>query len=149
MADEAREFWDAFEKETGEKVEARSLGEWFERDGDRGLWGLLILTDKAFRFKHMPSDNWVSSLFRRADKAPKREPVEIRIAREDLVSMLAPKGGFFAKLIGPAFPRFTVTGRGEEGEKSYLFSVDPASDLVAALGRALAPRPEQATAEKG
>jgi hypothetical protein len=148
MADEAREFWDAFEKETGEKVEARSLGEWFERDGDRGRWGLLILTDKAFRFKHTPSDNWVSSLFRRAEKAPKQEPVEIRIAREDLVSMIAPKRGFIAKLLGPAFPRFTVTGRSEEGEKAYTFSVDPGTDLVAALGRALSGTIETVATDK-
>lgn len=144
MADEAREFWDAFEKETGEKVEARSLGEWFERDGGPGRWGLLILTDKAFRFKHMPSDNWVSSLFRRVDNAPKQGPIEIRIAREDLISVLAPKRGFIAKLIGPAFPRITVTGRSEEGEKAYSFSVDPGTDLAAALTRAL----EAAAAEK-
>ena len=59
MADEAIEFWNAFEKETGEKVEARSIGEWLQDKGP-SMWGLVILTDKSFRFKHLPSENWLT-----------------------------------------------------------------------------------------
>ena len=55
MADEEAKFWNAFEKETGEKVEARSEGDWIhipETGATRE--GLLILTDKSFRFKYVP-----------------------------------------------------------------------------------------------
>jgi hypothetical protein len=137
MADEAGEYWKTFEEETGEKVEARSLGEWYEAESGAGLWGLLILTDKSFRFKHVPSDNWMSSLFKRVEKSSKRKPVDIRIAREDLVSLVSPKRGLFAKLVGPAFPHFSITGRVADGEKTYSFSLDPSSGLLAALERVM------------
>jgi hypothetical protein len=148
MGVEVNEFWDAFEKETGEKVEARSLGEWYETEGDIGLWGLLILTDKSFRFRHMPSDNWMTSLFKRGDKNDKREPVNLRVAREDIVSLNVPKRGFFAKLIEPAFPRFSIVARGAGGETRHSFSVDPGSGLLAALERALERATGSATEKK-
>ena len=139
MADEAAEFWSAFEKETGEKVLARSMGEWFKGGGaDRGLWGLLILTDKSFRFKYMPSENWILSLFKRASKSKSSDKqLDIVVARSDIASIVAPRRDFFAKLFGPAFPRFSVTvrspARPEGGEETYSFSVDPSSGIVAAL----------------
>jgi hypothetical protein len=55
MSHEATEFWSTFEKETGEKVEARSEGRWFPVPGEDAVpEGLLILTDKSFRFKYVP-----------------------------------------------------------------------------------------------
>jgi hypothetical protein len=145
MADEAAEYWKTFETETGEKVEARAIGEYYkELDGSTGLWGLLVLTDKSFRFKHMPSENWISSLFKRMDRssAPK-VPIEITIAREDIVDFDSPKRGFLARLFGPAFPRFTISGRstlGEGGEQRYVFSVDSSGGFVAALEKAFTSR---------
>jgi hypothetical protein len=142
MADAAAEFWSTFEKETGEKVEARAIGEYYKaRDDSSGLWGLLILTDKSFRFKHMPSENWISSLFKRVDRssAPKA-PVEITIARENIVSMNAPRRSFWARLFGPAFPRFTLAQSDESavgGEKLFVFSVDPSGGFLASLEKAL------------
>ena len=143
MADEAAEFWSAFEKETGEKVAARGMGEYFKAEKDSsGLWGLVILTDKSFRFKHMPSENWISSLFKRMDRssAP-RQPVEITIPLGHIVSLNAPKRSLMARLFGPAFPRFTIAGRDAvtaDGETSYLFSVDPSSGFLTALEKAIA-----------
>jgi hypothetical protein len=135
MADEAAEFWAKFESETGEKVEARSMGEWFKRGGaERGFWGLLILTDKSFRFKYMPSENWIMSIFKRATKsAGSDKPVDIVVPRSDIAQIIAPKRDFLARIFGPAFPRFSVVVGGEAEEKVYSFSVDPTSGLVAAL----------------
>jgi hypothetical protein len=143
MADEAAEFWSAFEKETGEKVVARGMGEYFKAQSDSsGLWGLVVLTDKSFRFKHMPSENWISSLFKRMDKSSgPKVPVEITIPLADIVSLDAPKRNLMARLFGPAFPRFHVEGKDikdAEGVKSYLFSVDPSSGFLTALEKAVA-----------
>jgi hypothetical protein len=137
MADDAAEFWNKFENETGEKVEARSMGEWFRRGGaERGLWGLLILTDKSFRFKYMPSENWIMSLFKRATKtADSEKPVDIVVPRSEIAEVLAPKRDFLARIFGPAFPRFSLVTRGAE-ENVYSFSVDPSSGIVAALEKA-------------
>lgn len=132
MADEATEFWDAFEKETGEKVEARSIGEWIKGDGT-SVWGLVIITDASFRFKHMPSENWLLSIFKKTNKpsAASEKPVDIIIPRGELVAEVVEKRGFFARLTGPAFPNFTVQRSGEDRE--YVFSADPSSGLLASL----------------
>lgn len=138
MDAEAEEFWGAFEKETGEKVEARSIGEFYRAmDESSGLWGLLVLTDKSFRFKHMPSENWLNSLFKRSGKSRREQPVEITIPRGDILSLIPPSQGFFARVLGPAFRRFTLTARVEEGEASYLFAFDPGSGFMAALEKAV------------
>jgi hypothetical protein len=135
MADEAAEFWSKFEEETGEKVQARSLGELRKASSrDIGTWGLLVLTDKSFRFKYMPNDNWLLSLFKKADRSSEaKKPVDIVIPRGDIVSVKAPRGGFFARLFGPAFPVFSITSREAEGEQTQFFTVDPSSGLLAAL----------------
>jgi hypothetical protein len=143
MADEAAEFWSAFETETGEKVAARGMGEYFKVAGESsGLWGLVVLTDKSFRFKHMPSESWISSLFKRVDKssAP-RVPVEITIPLGDIVALNSPKRSLLARFFGPAFPRFTVAGIAAQAageEKTYHFSVDPTGGFLAALEKAIA-----------
>ena len=135
MADEAAEFWSKFEEETGEKVEARSMGECFQAsDRDSGLWGLLVLTDKSFRFKHMPSDNWLSAIFKKADRSKEqKKDMSITIPRGDIVEVIAPRGGFFARLFAPAFPHFILRCKAEGEELRYSFSVDPGSGLLPAL----------------
>jgi hypothetical protein len=136
MADEAAEFWTAFEKETGEKVEARCIGEYYRtQDTSSGLWGLLVLTDKSFRFKHMPSENWLSSLFKRVGRSSgPKEVIDITIPRSEITSVISPKRDFFARVFGPAFPRLTITG--PEG-KTYLFSLDPSGGFLTALEHAI------------
>jgi hypothetical protein len=140
MADEATEFWKAFESETGEKVEARGMGEWFRGGNEaRGLWGLLILTDKTVRFKYMPSNNWFTSLIKRAgsDASDRERPIDIAIARENVTELIPPKRGFLARILGPAFPRFSLAARGDGGEERYIFSIDPSSGFLPALARIL------------
>ena len=135
MSDEAAEFWSAFEKETGEKVEARGEGNWF-RDPERGAVheGLLILTDKSFRFKYVPEPYkpWMG-----AGTSPELEDrTEFTVARGDIVSVTVPMRGFFARLTRSVFPRCSVVTQSESGEKTYVFSVDPASGLTTALEKA-------------
>lgn len=137
MADDAAAFWEAFEKETGEKVQARSMGEVFRaEDRGRGIWGLLILTDKSFRFKHMPNDNWLFSLFRRMDRSSEPEKIEdIAIPRDDILAVKTPRRNLFDKLFGPAFTQIAILRRSEGGEISHQFSLDPGSGLLAALSK--------------
>ena len=61
---------------------------------------------------------------------------EFAVARGDIVSVQVPKRGFFARLTRGVFPRCSVVTRSESGEKTYAFSVDPASGLIAALEKA-------------
>jgi hypothetical protein len=135
MVDEAAEFWSSFEKETGEKVEARSEGTWFHVPESSAVHeGLLILTDKSFRFKYVPEPHrpWMGS----GTSSELEDRAEFTVARSDIVSVTVPKRGFFARLTRSAFPRCSVVTHTESGEKTYVFSVDPSSGLIAALEKA-------------
>ncbi len=142
MAMDAAEFWRNFENETGEKVLARSIGQVYRSpDKASGVWGLLVLTDKSFRFKHMPNDNWLLSLFRRVDRSAEPEKLEdVVIPRAEILSVNAPKKGFLDKLFGSAFANFSVSSRGSGAELPVIhrFSVDPGSGLLKALEDAVA-----------
>ncbi|HTX72572.1 MAG TPA: hypothetical protein VMC79_07075 [Rectinemataceae bacterium] len=135
MDERAEQFWQAFEAETGEKVESRAMGAWLERGGDEhGLWGLVVLTDRSFRFKHMPSENWLSSLFRMGKReAPSTKAVNIVASRDALVALDEPRRGFFARMFGPAFHQFRLSWRDGEGERSETFQVDPTADILPRL----------------
>ncbi len=140
MTDDAAEYWNAFEKETGETVEAKCLGELLSgNDRGPGVWGLLILTDKSFRFRNVPTDNWILSMVRpkgrKKDAAP---PADIVIARGDIAALNIEKKSFLARILGPAFQRFTISRRREPGA-SWAFSVDPGYGFLAALEK-VAPR---------
>jgi hypothetical protein len=135
MADEVTEFWSAFEKETGEKVEARGEGNWFRvPENGTGHEGLLILTNKSFRFKYVPEPYrpWIG-----AGISPELEDrTEFTVARDDIVSVSVPKRGFFTRLTRSILPHCSVVTHSENGEKTYVFSVDPSSGLIAALQKA-------------
>jgi hypothetical protein len=134
-SDEAAKFWRDFEVETGEKVETRTIGTYYEAEGDdRGLWGLLVLTDASFRFKHLPSENWITALFKshRNPSSPARA-IDIVVPRADILSFKEPKRGLMARLFGPAYPRFTISWKTAEGETRGFFAADPSSDFLREL----------------
>ncbi len=137
MANEMAEFWSAFEKETGEKVEVRSEGTWFRvPESTRGHEGLLILTDKSFRFKYVRDRvrPWMG-----AGISPDlQDRSEFVIARGDVISVQVPEHarGLFAWLRRNTPPRCSVVAGGQEGEKTYVFSAEPSSGLVPALQKA-------------
>jgi hypothetical protein len=134
MNDEAERFWTQFEAETGEKVEAKSIGTWYEGPEDRGIWGLLVITDRSFRFKYVPSDNWLASLIKpRGALSGPRKDADIAVSKADLLSLEEPRRGFMARLFGPVFPRFTLAWSEEGKERQESFSVDPAGDFLARL----------------
>jgi hypothetical protein len=139
MADEVQEFWKVFERETGEKVVAKSEGIWLHvPDGDMGHEGILILTDKSFRFKYVRDTQRSVLGMGRSTGSENIDRSEFTVARSDVVSMLGPKRGFFAWLFRRAMPRCSIVARehGNAAETTYTFSADPSSGLIAALGKA-------------
>ncbi|HOX31358.1 MAG TPA: hypothetical protein PLB91_03460 [Spirochaetales bacterium] len=135
MNDEAAKFWSDFEAETGEKVQARAIGTYFEPGDERGVWGLLILTDASFRFKHLPSENWISALFKSHRNAPSpSRAIDIVVPRAEISSLDEPRRGPLARLFGPVFPRFTLAWEG--GARRETFAADPSSDLLRGLREA-------------
>ncbi|MDP3176867.1 MAG: hypothetical protein Q8M76_03115 [Spirochaetaceae bacterium] len=138
MGDQAAEFWSAFEAETGEKVEARGMGQWFESEqDDRGLWGIMILTDRSFRFKYMPSESWIQTVFRSSGRESQgSKPFDIVIPRGDLVSVNSPKRGFLSRVFGQAYEILNLTWRVAAGEKTVRIGMEPRGSILAALGKA-------------
>jgi hypothetical protein len=133
MADKAAEFWENFERETGEKVAARCLGEFFPEgssDSSQGIWGLLIVTDKALRFKATPSDNMVLGLFKRPDAKERKAPIDFSIPLAEIASLEAPRQGFFSRLFGSVTQTFTV---GRDGGSLFHFEADAKSGFLEAL----------------
>ncbi|MEI6874377.1 MAG: hypothetical protein WCL50_04510 [Spirochaetota bacterium] len=145
MDDEALEYWKTFESETGEKVEARGMGALHGPAAqgmsgtDQGTWGLLVLTDRSFRFRHIPSQNWLSSMFKSGNrKGSGDKPFEIVIAREDLLGLSKPSGGFLARILRPPYPHFFLRSRGAAGEETSEFSVDSSGGFLKSLETAVA-----------
>lgn len=134
--DEVVRFWQAFETETGERVEAKAVGELYDGGGEQGVWFLLVLTDQSFWFKQVPSDNWIANLTRpRALTASSRRADEytLRIPRESLLSLEEPDQNYRRWFSKPVFPRLTLTWKEGEATRSRRFSVDPTADLLPRL----------------
>lgn len=141
MTQEAEVFWRDYEASTGERVEARAMGEWLGPNAPKeGVWGLLILTDRSFHFLGQKSDKWVHSLlrFRGGSEVP---PVRIDIPRESLTALVAPKRTGLARLLGAGFPEFSVSWTLPEkaGAGRAVFSVDGQQGFLEALRKALPP----------
>jgi len=139
---EAERYWKDFETETGELVEKQAMGQCFaENEGDEGCWGLLILTDRSFRFREVPSENWLSSLVKgRRTLERKREPLELIVPREGLLQAQSPRLGFLSRLFPPPWPRFQLSWRDGVTTRECSFAVDNHDRFIEGIEAALASR---------
>jgi hypothetical protein len=83
------EFWAEYEKQHGEKVLAYVLGKYLSGwpEYPYPLWGLLIATDRGFRFHHFPHEGWLQALSRMTSGGPPPQEKTIFIPREQLLSV--------------------------------------------------------------
>jgi hypothetical protein len=136
LDDEVVKFWQEFEEDTGERVQAKAMGELFEGNREKGVWFLLVLTDKSFWFKQVPSDNWVTSLFKSRALAPSSKRADeftLSIPRENLESLIEPGHGLKGWFSKPAFPVLTLSWREGDSVSSRRFSIDPSAELLPRL----------------
>jgi hypothetical protein len=129
-----QEFWKKYEAGLGEKVLSFSLGQYLSgwAEHDPPLWGLLIATDRGFRFHHFPHEGWLQILsrFSAGGEAPSEKTIFIpreRILRAELrreTSLL--KRIFFASR-----PRFVIRYKDEEGgEEEFVAEADSAAAAI-------------------
>ena len=131
------DFWREYEEKTGEKITARSLGQyisgWDEFGGSwrNPLWGLIIATSGGFRFHHFPRTNWISALAGSGGGAQKEKT--IFIPREKIVAAkLLKETRWYMKLLSPGVPRLLIRYLGETGtEKELLFNAEYKSEGIA------------------
>jgi hypothetical protein len=126
------DFWREYEEKVGEKVLARSLGQYvsgWDEFGDLSaptyvgspLWGLIIATSGGFRFHHFPQVNWLTSIMRfgSTDDPPKEKT--IFIPREKIISAeLQKETKWYKKIFSQAVPRLLIRYRNEAGTENQL-----------------------------
>lgn len=139
MTQEAEQFWRDFEKSTGERVEAKTMGQWLDSSSQKeGVWGLLILTDRSLRFMGRKTGSWFSNLFKSPTRSEDKE-VTLVVPRGGLLSLAEPKRGGMGRFWGPAFPRVRVSWGtcGETVPGDAIFEVDDHDGFLAVLRNAL------------
>ncbi|MDR2476739.1 MAG: hypothetical protein LBD18_03010 [Treponema sp.] len=120
------DFWREYEEQTGERVIARSLGQyvsgWEEFDPlANPIWGLIIATNSGFRFHHFPQASWIDTLFRAASSAEGPKEKTIFIPRERIVSVeLRKETKWWKKIFSPAPPRLVIRYQSEAGAEREL-----------------------------
>ena len=138
------DFWREYEEQTGEKVIARSLGQymsgWEEFDDRPGnpLWGLIIATSGGFRFHHFPQISWLSALARIGSPSDPPKEKTIFIPADRIISaVLHKETKWYKKIFSPDIPRLVIRYLDGYGvEKELLMQADYKSDGIA---EALAP----------
>lgn len=136
MDEEVTRFWQEFETSTGEIVEAKAVGEMFEESGDLGVWVLLVLTNRSFWFKQVPTDNPLESLFRLrklSGSARGSEAFTLSIPRGNLMTLQEPERGGKGWFSKPAFPGFTLSWREGDVVRRRRFTIDPSAGLLPRL----------------
>jgi hypothetical protein len=131
---EVEAFWAEFEREIGEKVLSKTMGQHFSSRKSQGEWGLLVLTPSAIRFRPTPGENWFQSLFRMVTpKVPQEPAADIVLPLAYITAIELPKKRFFDFLFSPPFTVFTLRYRLGDEEKSLLLGVDPKTELFSRL----------------
>jgi hypothetical protein len=136
------DFWQEYEEKTGEKVIARSLGQYVsgweefapppDRPPGNPLWGLLIATSGGFRFHHFPQVSWITALTNLGSRDTPKEKT-IFIPGDNIISaVLHKETKWYRKIFASATPRLVIRYRDESGtERDLLLNADHQADGVA------------------
>jgi len=121
------DFWREYEEQTGEKVIARSLGQYvsgwdeFDNPPTAPLWGLIVATSGGFRFHHFPQANWVSNIIRLGSANDSPEGKAIFIPSDRIVSaVLHRETRWYRKIFLPSVPRLVIRYRDDNGAEQEL-----------------------------
>jgi hypothetical protein len=118
------DFWRGYEEKTGEKVLAFSLGQYLSGwAGENGpLWGLLIATDRGFRFHHFPQENWFQAITRTSAGAEAPREKAFFIPRERILALeFRREKSFFKRIFLPRFPLLHIRYL-DQADREALFT---------------------------
>lgn len=123
-----REFWKQYEADVGEKVLAFSLGQYLSgwADYDPPLWGLLIATDRGFRFHHFPHEGWLQVLARITAGGKEPEAKTVFIPRERILrAELRRERSLLKRIFFASRPRLVIRYRDDDGaEEEFVAEAD-------------------------
>lgn len=131
----AEHYWKRFEAETGERLVLASMGQRLEPGQRAGKWGLVFLTDKALRYRHMPSRNSFLSIFSlRQDQGEAEREEDVVYAYGTILALAIPPRTWWDRLFGSPFQSFTITvGKPDGTREECLFCTDPGHRLPETL----------------
>jgi len=134
MENNVEAFWADFERETGEKVLARTMGQFFSSSKDRGDWGLLVLSPTGIRFRRTPGENWFASMFKTSSPPVSTKSVEdLVISYSSISSVTNPPKKFLDFLFGSPFLLMVISYEKDGQSREARFAVDPKSDFCKRL----------------
>ena len=124
------DFWREYEEQIGEKVLARSLGQymsgWEEFDSKKWteLWGLIMATSGGFRFHHFAQTSWLLALSHSSSREPREKT--IFIPKEKIISAAFKKETVWWKKLFNNAVQLIIKYRDEAGiEREILLITDP------------------------
>ena len=131
------QFWQDYEKSIGEKVLAKSLGQYMSglTQYPHPLWGLAIATSGGFRFHHFPHEGWLSALSRitSGGEAPKEKTFFIPGDSLDSIELMLEKR-WWKKIFSPSNPILVIHCRINGEAARIMIETDrSAKDIVDAL----------------
>jgi hypothetical protein len=128
------DFWREYEESIGEKVLARSLGQymsgWEEFDSRKwtGIWGLIIATSGGFRFHHFPQAGWIDIFTRFGDYQPPKEKTFFIPQKNIISAALIKETKWWKKILNSPSPRLIIHYRDDaDNERKLLLETGYAS----------------------
>lgn len=132
------DFWREYEENTGEKVLARSLGQyisgWDEFDSRKWtrIWGLIIATSGGFRFHHFPQIGWLDTLGRLTNQEMPKEKT-IFIQKDKIISaVFIRETKWWKNILSYSAPKLVIHYSDNDGnERQLLLEAENKSGDVA------------------
>ena len=128
------QFWSDYEEKTGEKVIAKSLGQYLSGWDEFAipLWGLVIATSGGFRFHHFPHEGWFMILSRvSTGREPPKEKT-LFIPREAIKEAeLIVEKRLWKKILASSRPILSIRCNVDGIERNILFETDTGAGVVA------------------
>ncbi|MDR0524740.1 MAG: hypothetical protein LBG90_02575 [Spirochaetaceae bacterium] len=123
MAKDPKDFWQDYEKRTGEKVLAYDLGRYI-RGWDAltpPLWGLLIVSSGGFRFHHFPQESWMETLSRTASGGDAPQEKTLFVPKERILGAdFWVETAWWKRLLTFQAPLLTVRCLTETGNETLI-----------------------------
>jgi hypothetical protein len=129
-----QQFWKDYEAALGEKVLSFSLGQYLSgwAEYDPPLWGLLIATDRGFRFHHFPHEGWLQIFSRVSSGGEAPTEKTIFIPRERIIrAELRRESSLLKRILFASRPRFVVRYKDDGGaEEEFVAEADSTASAI-------------------
>ncbi|MDR0448722.1 MAG: hypothetical protein LBH07_08650 [Treponema sp.] len=127
-------FWQEYEESIGEKVLAKSLGQYISgwAEYTQTLWGLAIATSAGFRFHHFPHEGWLMALSRITSGGEGPKEKKFFIPKESINSIeLITEKRRWKKILFPCNPVLVIQCSINGIETSIVIEADNNAAAVA------------------